>query len=109
MEFTVGGDDFVVITVPERTDSICEGIINDFDKKILNLYTSDDRERGYIQSINRQGNKMRYPVISISVAVVSNENRNLISHIQVAEIAAEMKKKAKAIEGSVYVKDKRRQ
>lgn len=105
----IGGDDFVVISVPECTDAICEGIIKDFDEKILDLYTSEDREKGYIQAINRQGQKMKYPIISISISVVSNENRILISHIQVAEISAEVKKKAKAIEGSVYVKDRRRQ
>lgn len=104
----IGGDDFVVISASERVDSICEGIIRDFDKKILDIYTNEDKERGFIQSINRQGHKMKYPVISISIAVVSNERRTLINHIQVAEIAAEMKKKAKSIEGSVYVKDRRR-
>jgi len=40
---------------------------------------------------------------------MSNEHRKVINHIQVAEIAAELKKKAKSIEGSAYVKDRRRQ
>ena len=45
--------------------------------------------------------------MSISMAVLSNETRGLESHIQVAEIAAELKKKAKMYLGSNYVIDKR--
>ncbi len=51
---------------------------------------------------------MKFPLVSISLSVVTNEERELISHVQIAEIAAELKKKAKAMQGSVYVKDRRR-
>jgi len=104
----VGGDDFVVISVPDRVDAICKGILSDFDHKILELYTDEDKERGCIFTTNRQGQMTEYPIMSISIGVVSNENRNIISHIQVAEIAAELKKKAKSLKGSVYVKDRRK-
>lgn len=104
----VGGDDFVIVTVPDNVDAICEGIIRDFDSKITELYSLSDREKGHIVTANRQGQVIHYPIMSISIAVVSNVNRNIISHIQVAEIAAELKKKAKAIHGSVYVKDRRK-
>jgi diguanylate cyclase (GGDEF)-like protein len=104
----VGGDDFIVITAPNYADTICEGIIRDFDSKILNLYSYEDKERGYIFTANRQGQATKYPIISISMAIVSNEHREIISHIQVAEIAAEIKKRAKAFTGSVYIKDRRR-
>lgn len=104
----IGGDDFVVITVPESANEICEGIINDFDRKVLDLYSREDRENGYIVTTDRQGAVIKYPVMSISMAVVSNEQRNLENHLQVAEIAAELKKKAKALNGSVYIKDKRK-
>ncbi len=103
----VGGDDFVVITVPGHDTVISEGIIKDFDRKILSLYSPEDRKTGYIITTNRQGQIMKFPIMSISIALVSNERRNLISHIQVAEIAAELKKKAKAAAGSVYVRDRR--
>lgn len=105
----IGGDDFVVITVPSHDAAICEGIIKDFDKKILTIYSKEDREAGYITTTNRQGHVIRFPIMSISIAVVTNERRELVSHIQVAEIAAELKKKAKATSGSVYVRDRRLQ
>ena len=104
----VGGDDFIVITKPNFVDAICEGIISDFDTKILELYTPEDKVKGYITTANRQGQVMKYPIISISIAVVSNETREISSYIQVAEIAADVKKKAKSFLGSIYIKDKRK-
>jgi diguanylate cyclase (GGDEF)-like protein len=104
----IGGDDFVVITTPDKVDVICENIIKSFDIKIKELYCKEDVDRGYIVTSNRQGQIMKFPIVSISLSVVTNEERELISHVQVAEIAAELKKKAKSMSGSVYVKDRRR-
>lgn len=104
----IGGDDFVIITTPDKTEAICKGIINDFDEKIKSMYCEEDVQRGYIVTSNRQGQIMKFPLISISLAIVTNECRELISHIQVAEIAAEIKKKAKSMPGSTFVKDRRK-
>lgn len=104
----IGGDDFVIVTTPDKVDAICENIIKTFDIKIKELYCKEDVDRGYIVTSNRQGQIMKFPLVSISLSVVTNEERELISHVQVAEIAAELKKKAKAMPGSVYVKDRRR-
>lgn len=104
----IGGDDFVIITTPDKVDAICENIIKTFDIKNKELYCKEDVDRGYIVTSNRQGQIMKFPLVSISLSVVTNEERELISHLQIAEIAAELKKKAKAMQGSVYVKDRRR-
>lgn len=104
----IGGDDFVVITTPDKAEVICKGIISEFNEKIKTLYCDEDVERGYIVTSNRQGQIMKFPLVSISLAVVTNESRELISHIQIAEIAAEIKKKAKSLPGSTYVKDRRK-
>ncbi|WP_372996990.1 response regulator [Lutispora sp.] len=104
----IGGDDFVVITIPEKAAEISEGIIQDFDSKMVELYSDEDREKGYITTMNRLGQTMEFPIMTISIAVVTNEARVLYSPVQIAEIAAEVKKKAKMLEGSVYIKDKRK-
>lgn len=104
----VGGDDFVVVSTPEKAENICKAIIKDFEDKIKTLYCDEDVARGYIVTSNRQGQVMKFPLISISLAIVANETRELISHIQIAEIAAELKKKAKSMPGSTYVKDRRK-
>jgi len=104
----IGGDDFIAITIPECINEICEGIINDFDEKIKTLYSKADNKRRYIITKNRQGVQMKFPIMTISIAVVTNEKRVLQNHIHIAEVTAEVKKKAKSIQGSVYVKDNRR-
>jgi len=105
----IGGDDFIIITKPVYVDGICKGIISDFDSKILSLYSEKDKENGYIETADRRGIIHKYPIMAISIAVVSNERRYFDNHIRVAEAAAEVKMRAKAIPGSVYVKDKKRQ
>lgn len=103
----IGGDDFVVITTPHRTDKICEEIIHKFDTKIQFYYSPEDRSKKYIISVDRQGNIVSFPIMSISIAVVENEDGKIKNHIEIFEITTEIKKEAKKISGSVYLKDKR--
>lgn len=105
----IGGDDFVVVSTPDKAEEICKGVIHDFDIKVAELYNEEDKIQGFIISKNRLGEVMQFPLVSISIAIVTNELRELTSGLQVAEIAAEVKKKAKSLNGSVYVKDMRRE
>ncbi len=104
----IGGDDFVIITVPERYPRICSEIISEFDRTIVNFYDPEDRRLGYIMGKTRQGVEMKFPIMTVSIAVVTNQHRELVDPVQVGEIAAELKEYAKSIPGSIYVVDKRR-
>jgi diguanylate cyclase (GGDEF)-like protein len=104
----IGGDDFVVITRPDLYEKICDAIIKRFDETIPDFYDKKDRKRGYIQGENRQGDKVKFPLASISIAVVTNERRKFHNHIQYGEVAAEMKEHAKSVSGSVWMVDQRR-
>jgi diguanylate cyclase (GGDEF)-like protein len=104
----IGGDDFIIITVPACVDNICNGIINDFDTKIRELYNENDLKNGYIVATDRKGNINMYPIMTISLAVVSNEYRKFTSYAHVSEVAAEVKKFVKLIPRSAYFKDRRR-
>lgn len=103
----IGGDDFVVISLPERFEKIVKELIAAFDGYIPNLYDPADRERGSIEAENRQDVKVRFPFASLSIAVVTSLNENLGSHLKVSEIAAALKEYAKTIPGSKYVVDQR--
>jgi GGDEF domain-containing protein len=104
----VGGDDFVVITTPGKMRDICGEIIRVFDACVPAFYNDQDRRNGFIIGKNRQGQEMRYPLMTISIAVVTNEQRNFINPLEASEIAAELKDYAKTIPSSLYVVDKRR-
>lgn len=101
------GDNFIIITTSNNDEEISQKIIEEFDKKILALYNSIDKERGYIVSRSRLGEVHTYPIMTISIAMVNNEKRSFSCAPEVISIANEVKSKAKETQGSTYVKDKR--
>jgi PleD family two-component response regulator len=104
----IGGDDFVIVTEIKTVDQICKQVIGEFDKVTLGLYAPGDLKKGYISGKDRRGKTVKAELISISIGVVTNKNRDLAHVAQVAEIGAELKEYAKKRKGSVYVKDKRK-
>ncbi|MDD5020113.1 MAG: response regulator [Candidatus Omnitrophica bacterium] len=103
----IGGDDFVVVTAPDKADTICAKIIEEFEKIAPSFYTDEDRQAGYIMGKDRKGVEQKFGLLSISMGIVTNENRQLTHVAQIAEIGAELKEAAKRIERSSYVKDRR--
>ena len=104
----IGGDDFVLISTPDLYPRICQHLIEHFDESIPGFYDKEDRQRGYIVGKDRQGHEVKFPLVSLSIGVVTNIKRNLQNHIQFGEIAAEMKEVAKNIQGSVFMTDQRK-
>jgi diguanylate cyclase (GGDEF)-like protein len=105
----IGGDDFIVVTANDRAEEIAKEVIAEFDRDIRSLYSVKDLRAGYIETRGRRGALNRFPIMTLSMAIVSNDRGQLGNYAQVGEAAAELKRYAKSIAGSVYVKDKRRQ
>ncbi len=103
-----GGDDFILLTRPERGKDIADYIISQFDKRIREFYSKEDLERGHIVAKSRQGQITKFPIMAISLAGATNVIRPITSYGEVTNIAAEVKKKAKATEGSCLVVDRRK-
>jgi diguanylate cyclase (GGDEF)-like protein len=104
----IGGDDFVVLSTPDRCDAIAQRLIADFDRKVPELYTPADRRKGHITTKDRQGIIKKIPLLSVAVAIVHNQYRPITNHWEVGELGAELKHAAKMHGGSAYVKDQRR-
>lgn len=103
----IGGDDFVVVTVPDKIDELCKNIIAKFNSMVPSLYNKEDLEKGYIIGKDRQKKTRKIPLLSISIGVVTNE-KITISHVaEVGELGAELKEYAKSLPGSNYVKERR--
>lgn len=103
----IGGDDFVIVTTPGAVDTICEQIIEAFDRAISYFYSKEDQARGYLMRKDRRGKTHKIPFMSISIGVVTNEKRTMSHVAEVGEIGAELKQFAKSLKGSNYVKDRR--
>src|SRR5215216_2210659 len=91
----VGGDDFAILTTPDKLDILCQTILQIFDQRVRQLYDPDDLERGYLQGSDRQGVPRRFPIISISIGVATNRHRSFADYEELSRVAAEMKQFAK--------------
>ncbi|HWR73926.1 MAG TPA: diguanylate cyclase, partial [Nitrospirota bacterium] len=79
----VGGDDFVFITTPTIMRDVSNEILSRFDKGIPGFYSKEDRDKGYIAGKTRQGVDMKFPIMTISIAIVTNENREFTDPLEV--------------------------
>jgi PleD family two-component response regulator len=104
----VGGDDFVAITTPDRSDTLAQRVIADFDREALKLYNPGDRRRGYLTAKDRQGMIKKFALLGVAIAIVHNQHHAIGSHWEIGELGAELKSFAKTRGGSAYVKDQRR-
>ncbi|OGQ10208.1 MAG: hypothetical protein A2138_08610 [Deltaproteobacteria bacterium RBG_16_71_12] len=101
----IAGDDFVFVTTPDRAQRIATSVIEAFDRIIPLYYDRDDRTRGYIETDDRYGQKRKFPIMSVSLVGVTDGGGRFESHAAIAVAAAALKRKAKAIAGSVFLHD----
>jgi GGDEF domain-containing protein len=101
----VGGDDFVILAAPERAARVCAETIAAFDRVIPLYYDRGDRDRGFIEAVDRFGTRRRFPLLTISMATVVAPVGRFERHADVARAAAELKERAKRVPGSVHLVD----
>jgi PleD family two-component response regulator len=104
----IGGDDFVVLTSPERAEPLGEAILDRFNRESALLYDREDRERGYVEVLNRRHVVERFPLMSLTIALVSTDRVPVTHLAELIDIAQELKAHGKGIPGSVLVGERRR-
>jgi diguanylate cyclase (GGDEF)-like protein len=104
----IGGDDFVVVCPTDQFEKICQSIIDRFDQTVAQFYDPEDLKNGFIMRKSRKGVEEKFPTMTISIGVVTNQKRRLTHVVQVGEIAAEAKDHAKSKPGSVCYVDRRK-
>lgn len=103
----VGGDDFVIMTTPKHANEIAKTVVAKFDAACQDLLAPEDIERGYLRIRKRNGEVMKVKSLGITLAVVTNE-KEPITHIgRVADVASELKRYGKSMNGSVVVQERR--
>lgn len=103
----VGGDDFVIMVRADRAEQLANEILRQFDAGAPAFYRQEDARRGYIEVTNRQGVLTRYPIVSLSLGGVRLKSHEFTHYLEVANVCAEVKHKAKAIPGSSLFLDRR--
>jgi len=98
-----------VVTQPHRVEAVCRQIIREFDTRILMFYKPVDRQREYGEVEIQPGIWRKYPIMSVSIAVVSNERRAIGSLLDVTRIAAQLRHHVQMLPRSNYCIDRRRE
>lgn len=104
----IGGDDFVAIVDKTDYDKICQEIIIEFDTGVENFYNKNDVAKGYVEIENRKGILEQFPMTTISIAVVEVDPIIFKSPLEIGEVGAQVKHRAKSIMGSSYVINQRK-
>ncbi len=104
----IGGDDFVVITQPQRAREIAGEIVERFDEQAPLFYDEEDRKKSFIISRDRLGKEKKFSIVSIAIGIVTNQYRDFKHIGEVSSIGTELKNLAKSFGNSIYVEEKRK-
>ncbi len=103
----IGGDDFFVLTAPERMRDLAQAAMREFQQAIPEFYDETDRRRGGITGFTRQGQEVFFPIMRLIATAATNKAAD-IQHIgQIAAILSQLKEYAKQTENRGLVVDRR--
>ncbi len=104
----IAGDDFICVMPSDVVENACQWIIKCFDAFMPWRYNETDRERGYYEALNRRDQLERFPLLSLSIAVVINRNGEFKHVGELSKMLADLKRACKANEGSSYMIERRK-
>ncbi len=104
----IGGDDFIVIFNQQNFELLCKRILSSFKQSVVALYTQEHQLAKGMHATDRKGKPCFYPLLSLSIGVVEScATFNCESHMEIADLAADAKHKAKEITGNSYFINRR--
>lgn len=103
----LGGDDFIAVCLPETAETFSQTMVDRFRVLRDSFYTAEDVARNHILIEGRRGEPRPIPLMTLSVALVSNERRVLINYVQVSDLLAEVMRYLKSQGGGNWARDRR--
>lgn len=97
----IGGDDFVLVTRNEDYKEQCQEMLSCFHAKADKLYREEDRKKGYIECMNRQGKWERFGLVSVTLAATKANREKYRDIEEMTEELAAIKKQGKKTPGDV--------
>ena len=102
----IGGEDFVVLTTPDKMRELCTAIIRHFAESSKRFYRAEDLARGAFLAVGRDGPQQLFPLITVSIAVIPSTRLSMQVNLEeLGNRAALIKQQSKAAEGNSYVID----
>lgn len=103
----VGGDDFVVASDSANGEALARHIIEEFDAGKEDLHDPVDYKRGYLEVESRSGSTERFPLITLTLALVKDAKGRFEHPAQLSDVLAELKRFGKTSPESVVVRERR--
>jgi diguanylate cyclase (GGDEF)-like protein len=103
----IGGDDFIIITEPNRLEAVSVQIIKALKGHLPLFHGEKDYSAGCYSAVNRKGEKETFGLLSLSIGIVNTQLTPVESYVQLASISTEVKKQAKKQAGSSVVINRR--
>lgn len=103
----IGGDDFLALVHPDAAEAVASWVCERFPKEVQAFYASEELQSGFVEAIDRRGQRVRHPLVTISIGVASTAIRPFRHFGEVVAIATEMKQAAKRGVGCSYAIDRR--
>lgn len=104
----IGGDDYIFLTSPDKVEALAQRFIREFDQKIPEFYSKQDREAGFFVGEDRFGVKRQFEIMTVSISIICSEMSNYPSAIALSHECAKMKEHLKRLPGSNYLIDRRK-
>ncbi|MCL2689122.1 MAG: GGDEF domain-containing protein [Chitinispirillia bacterium] len=98
----IGGDDFIMICDYHEAGILCMSIINDFSSRVVSLYSDEDLKSGSIIAKNRHGVTETFPIVTLSIAGISNKAKTYRCNDEFSKDISQLKKKCKRQTGSYF-------
>ena len=99
----IGGDDFVLVThLSSRGEAIAAKLVAEFSSSIGRFYRAADRAAGGIEGRDRQGNRRRFPLMTLSIGAVRVPAGSLTHQQHLSSLMTQAKKAAKAAGGNTW-------
>jgi diguanylate cyclase (GGDEF)-like protein len=100
----VGGEDFVVITTPDRVHDVCRAVIIGFEMASRRFYRAEDLARGGFVAVGRNGQQQMFRLVTVSIAVLlPGQMRQGSAPEDLSRRLAALKAQSKDVPFSCYV------
>jgi diguanylate cyclase (GGDEF)-like protein len=90
----IGGDDFLIITTPDRAPQAKVRLAQRFDEEVMTFYNFKDRERGHIEIVGSDGKTQRLPLMTLAVGLIRHDTAPFADIREITEVAAEARRRA---------------
>lgn len=103
----LGSDDFLAVMAPEAVETFAQTLTDRFREARNKFYRPADLERGFLVMQDRPGGRVESKLITLSIAIVTNEYRALVNYVQVSDVLSEVMRFLKSRGGDQWARDRR--